>query len=436
MMSGKSQLHKITKLNHDNYSSWVFRAELLLRQEGVWDVLTTELAEEGDSDETREAHNSWKARDEKARTIIGLSVEDNQLIYIKKCATAKLYWNSLKSNHKLPTLGARLQLYEQIFSEKLTYNGSMREHLEKLMGWFDDLSEMDNPLPDDIAVGVILTSVNKVHENLVTAMGAWSDDRLTLQSVKAKLMEEHNKRASSETKRGSFSESSQRFNSEVFNHDWETARRNSEVQQGNFSESSQRLGSERFQRFNSEAPQRYWEAARQSSEMVNHDWESTRRSSEEATNKFSGNPRFNSECHAASSFSGSRTEDWIVDSGATQHMCRNKGSFFQLDVTHKGNIIVADGNRAPITLASGNDSWDVELKDVLWVPGLNDNLISVNQLGRKGYTAVFTKEACHLSRGSGWFCIANHTNGLYTLNNAERCFNSSEEVHDELLCYA
>lgn len=160
--------------------------------------------------------------------------------------------------------------------------------------------------------------------------------------------------------------------------------------------------------------------------------------------KFSGNPRFNSEasrrndnkdcessgnvsrnseCHAAPSFSGSRTENWIVDSGATQHMCRNKGSFFQLDVTHKGNIIVADGNRIPImgkgsvrlTLVSGNDRWDVVLNDVLWVPELSDNLVSVNQLGRKGYTAVFTEESCHLSWKSFWFCIANHKNGLYML---------------------
>lgn len=473
-MSDKSQVHKITKLNHDNYSAWVFRAELLLRQEGVWNVLTSPLPDEGDSDETRAAHNSWKARDEKARTIIGLAVEDNQLVYIKKCATAKLCWDSLKSNHKLPTLGARLQLYEQIFSEKLTYNGSMREHLGKLMGWFDDLSEMDAPLPDDIAVGVILTSVSKVHKNLVTAMGAWSDDRLTLQSVKAKLMEEHNKRQSSEAPRGNFSESSQRFNSEApqryWESTWESARRSAEAATNKFnnnprfnSEASRR-NSERRRNDFSEAPQRNIQVSNegflchncgqpghfrnncpQGGKQFDLRNKLNAKHTEDNDNKDNeglANVSRHSEWYTAKSFNGNQVENWIVDSGATQHMCKNEGSFFQLDITHKGNIIVANGNKTPImgkgnvrlTLASGNDRWDVELKDVLWVPGLNDNLVSVNQLGRKGYTAVFTQEACHLSKGSQWFCVANHMNGLYTLNNAGRCLNSSEEVVDESLC--
>lgn len=149
-----------------------------------------------------------------------------------------------------------------------------------------------------------------------------------------------------------------------------------------------------------------------------------------------------SEMYTASSFNGKGRENWIVDSGASQHMCKRKESFFQIDLTHSGKIIVANGSTTPImgkgkvrlTLASGNDQWDIELVDVLWVPALNDNLISVNRLGQKGYTAVFNKEACHLSRGSGWFRYADHHNGMYTLNIAEWCLNSIEEVISDELC--
>lgn len=256
-MAEKSQVHKIPKLNHDNYSAWAFRAELLLKAEGAWNVITEEPPIPDDSDASRAQVAAWNANQLKGKSIIGLAVEDSQLIYIKKCSTARLCWEALKTHHKLPTLGARLQLYDQIFSEKLHHQGSMREHIGKLRTWYDDLAEMDSPLPDDIAVGVLLTSVNKVYKNLVTAVGAWSDDRLTLQSVKAKLMEEDNKRRSSEAQRGGASEISQRPNPYENSRNTEAARRSSE------------------------APSRYWGG--------------TQRGFEGTSRSFSGNPRFNSE---------------------------------------------------------------------------------------------------------------------------------------------
>lgn len=39
-----------------------------------------------------------------------------------------------------------------------------------------------------------MASLNRQYDNVVTAIEAWSDDRLTLHAVKAKLMEEYNKR--------------------------------------------------------------------------------------------------------------------------------------------------------------------------------------------------------------------------------------------------
>lgn len=64
------------KLNEDNYHLWKFKLELILRKEGLWEFVTNPVPSEPDE--------IWKKKNEEATVIIGLSVEDSQLMLIKK----------------------------------------------------------------------------------------------------------------------------------------------------------------------------------------------------------------------------------------------------------------------------------------------------------------------------------------------------------------
>lgn len=83
----------IAKLNKSNYPSWKFKMELLLMKKALWGIVSTEP--------TRRPTNDWKIQDGKAREYIGLNIEDNQLIHIKRKNTAREMWLTLESSSYL-----------------------------------------------------------------------------------------------------------------------------------------------------------------------------------------------------------------------------------------------------------------------------------------------------------------------------------------------
>ena len=78
-----SDLKSLTRLNADNYQTWKFRMEMLLIKNGLWDVVRSNAT----PDESGRAE--WKRQDDKARAIICLSVDDTQLVHVRKAKTAK-----------------------------------------------------------------------------------------------------------------------------------------------------------------------------------------------------------------------------------------------------------------------------------------------------------------------------------------------------------
>ena len=88
---------------------------------------------------------------------------------------------------------------------------------------------------------------------------------------------------------------------------------------------------------------------------------------------------------------------WFLDSGASFHMTGDKYLFTDLDEKDLGvHIEMGDDGRYSAT-GIGTISFEREsgkpfiLKDVMHVPGLKKNLISVAMLEDKGYDVVFSE---------------------------------------------
>ena len=110
--------------------------------------------------------------------------------------------------------------------------------------------------------------------------------------------------------------------------------------------------------------------------------------------------------HALSVLSPNEQCIWIMDSGATCHMCHNDKLFSTLHNV-AGPIDVILGDRHTLTaIGRGNVVLDMMLPngevkpcvlhDVLYVPKLAYNLISVTKASQKGKIIKFTMSACYL----------------------------------------
>ncbi|KAG5228075.1 Retrovirus-related polyprotein from transposon [Salix suchowensis] len=84
------------------------------------------------------------------------------------------------------------------------------------------------------------------------------------------------------------------------------------------------------------------------------------------------------------------SESWLIDSGCTNHMTHDRSLFKELkQTTSKGTVA--------ILTCSGTKL----ISDVLYVPGINQNLFSVGQLIEKGYKVVFENNCCLIKDVNG-----------------------------------
>jgi hypothetical protein len=95
-------------------------------------------------------------------------------------------------------------------------------------------------------------------------------------------------------------------------------------------------------------------------------------------------------CYAAHS----SAESWLIDSGCTNHMTYDRELFRELDEAYievKGRGTVAIEGHTGLKL----------IHDVLYVPEINQNLLSVPQLLEKGYKVLFEDKNCMIKDSEG-----------------------------------
>ena len=88
------------------------------------------------------------------------------------------------------------------------------------------------------------------------------------------------------------------------------------------------------------------------------------------------------------------SEEFIIDSGASKHMVFNKDVLTNYLPTTGLFIRLANGNRIPI-VGRGHHGL---LRNVLHVPDLKKNLVSVTELTKDGYTITFSGNTVQLSQ--------------------------------------
>jgi len=125
--------------------------------------------------------------------------------------------------------------------------------------------------------------------------------------------------------------------------------------------------------------------------------------------------------------SASATNNWIVDSGATCHMCNNDKLFVNIHSLQQPlEIMLGDGHALE---ATGQGVVTLEMKlpngktrrcklhDVLFVPKLSYNLLSVSKAAEAGKMAEFNKAGCQiLNANKKLIAATTRVGSLYCLD--------------------
>ena len=110
---------------------------------------------------------------------------------------------------------------------------------------------------------------------------------------------------------------------------------------------------------------------------------------------------FSATCFA----NGSTSESWLVDSGCTNHMTYDQDLFREIDRTAISKVRIGNGEYIPVkgkgTVAIESLTGLKLISDVLFVPDIDQNLLSVGQLVEKGFKVCFEDKNCIIKDAEG-----------------------------------
>ncbi|PHU01485.1 hypothetical protein BC332_31272 [Capsicum chinense] len=114
--------------------------------------------------------------------------------------------------------------------------------------------------------------------------------------------------------------------------------------------------------------------------------------------------------------------EWWMDSGATRHVCANKELFSSFSPAHEEEMIYMANSATAKVEGTGKiclkmtSSKLLTLKNVLYVPELRRNLISISLLDKNGFKCVTVSEKIVISKGEMYVGKGYLTEGLYKMN--------------------
>lgn len=405
---GDSIKVSIDKLNNENYYNWKYKVQLLLMKEGLWKVINDQAPSPMTDD--------WRNRDDKARATIGLLVEDNQLIHVREVTTAKEAWDSLKGYHEKTTLSTKVFLLKSAVNQKLDDGGDMEEHVSTILDKFNKYAAVGEPLTDSLQIAIMLGSLPSSYDTLVTALESRSEKELTLALVKGKLIDEHKRRL------GAKGEVHRQLALKSFKKD--------NVRTCYFCKKPGHLRDACIKYKSWRAKKEY--AGKAESNDTDDEIEGYRsfikelKAKKERAGKAESNDTDDEaeyRCFIVCESGHESEHIWCIDSGATSYMTPNRKfleKFTELNDVVKlanGKTTYVKGIGSGIVNCIGKNGQitPVKFENVLYVPDLDGNLLSVKKLLEKGYKVNFERQQCAITKAGELVAQGDMHDGLFRL---------------------
>lgn len=345
-----SGLPSIEKLRGcSNYDTWKFDMECILIHDDLWKYVESSPTS---GDEVA------KRGDQKARTKICLLIESQCKVHVRKATTAYETWRNLQTAYEDKGINNRCRLLSKLISLKLSMFQSLTEYTTELMRTANQLSDLGKEVDDELLAALMLQGLPEEYTPLRLALEN-TNTVLTTDYVKTKLLQVDETRICTNP---STSSPSSALSSTSKNHK-KFVQRNKPKKT--------------IKCFICEGPHKACDCPH--------------------------NPRQTKTVHMATALStieeNPNKDDWILDSGASAHMsCRRDWMQNFVKVNKRVEVCCANGGKV---YGEGfgmvaNESLDITVGNVMYVPGLASNLLSISCIVKKDKVVVFSKKGCEI----------------------------------------
>lgn len=404
MAESRDTKYTVAKLNNSNYQVWQFKMKMLLIRDDTWTVIRHERPDDP-------VPNEWVRKDDKAQCTISLTVEDNQLIYICNCTSAKDMWKELQKVHERSNLSSKMYLRKKLYKTKLQSNQTMQEYISSTLRLVEQLRGVDEEVTDQQMATLLLCGLPNEYDTLTTALEAREEDDLTLEYVKNKLVDTYKRKKENETDSAEFKTESALYS---------TSGKPNYMKSNHGSQHKERDTRSCFickKLGHLKKDCRVWKAR---TEQENRQSNSRHKAKSAVTTE-----EDDGTYHGCFTVGIDQiTSDWFIDSGATTHVTNNLNFFTVLDQTKTDRIYVANGtsvNAAGIgegyldCILDDDRICRIKVANVLYAPALTESLLSVKKLASKYNKVEFSEDKCFIKNGESVLAVGKLENNLYKL---------------------
>ena len=384
-------------LSSNNYSIWSFEFQLAAEAHDVWSIIeNTEAALAPDA--TAAAKSAYKLRHCLAKSQIVRCIDSEMKMKIMDKSTAHEMWKTLKTFHNGDSSNDKERRRAELHGLRFHDFPNIAAYLDAVLQKKRELINVSATVGDDEILYVILNALPKMFRYAASYVRS---QNLSLDATVRYLIGE------STAYKGA-----------------RTSRDNRDRSRSSFSEPNPAFYSSQGRR----------RARRGHRKAPSHRAPINNASSRPNFSRHTALPS-NTNSRAAF-FSGvqptNSDKDWFIDSGATAHLTGD------LQLLHSDrqtppkpcSISTADGTILNVESVADADTGSVKLKNVWYIPGIKENLVSVAQALDNGIEEIsFQRSKVQFKQGGIVIATGSRTVNLFRLDSAAALSASSRSAH-------
>lgn len=373
----------ITPFTGTDFNNWSFRIRIILQEYNCLEAI--------DDGPPSPVTPEWTKKNAKAMSILVQCIGDSHLEYVKDCSNAQEIYRKLKASFERTGIASQLFLRKKILSLKFNELGNLEEHFVEFDRIVRDLKTAGAKPDNTELICNLLLTMPSSFDNVITAIETMNSSELTMEFVKNRLLDAEVKRKNMSKEESTAFHGQKKFFKKKFTYEcYNCGKRGHKKSECKFKK-----------------PYNHKEKEAHSTD--------TEKYQEESEISFMVTEEGSSEVYQTEEH---RTIEFIVDSGATDHLV-NTDVYFQgdvIDLREPVKISVAkEGEALNATKMGTIRTQTCKLINVLYVPGLRCNLLSVRRCQRAGLSVKFENSNVSISKNKKLVVQGTLQNKLYRI---------------------
>lgn len=409
-------LPKEDKLDGSNFSIWSCKVECILDTFDLWDFVSSPIERpivDTTDGTSMDRAALWDRLNSRARSFLFMSLSDSVLVHVHRLKTAADVWQKLLSLYQHKTFAHKISLEKKLRMLSLDDSSSMKEHITKMDDMRGELASLGRVISSEDMAMILLTQLpsprfDVFYTSLITSR---SRDSLLWEEL-SPLVLEHDERLKEV---GASTSGSNKAFTAGASGGKKKKQQKEKAKEKKDEDKDKKETKEKKPKCphcgkGTHPEEKCWQKY---PHLKPKEKETT---AAPATTESAFVHVFVEENTALASTT--QEKPWLVDSGASSHMTFRKDWLQDLS-SRGGTVTIGDNSTVPVqgvgTLPMFSDGRSSS--EVLYVPELGFNLLSVYGLTQLGTRVIFTQDAVIVEDASSGDALwtGSQEGGLYKL---------------------